>query len=483
MSLLTRAQAKWDAAKSFTVELWSRFRRWKLFVPALVTAPLVLIAGGFGGYSAWDSTRVDIPNVVGDSWPEGIATLKSLGLAVDEGEALDDALSPSCFVVSEQDIAAGTRVVADDTVVALEIEPDERLVPNVVGKTLLEAQDSLQAACFHEKVQPAWCVPEDFSGGEAALTLDELTEETGFSYDLATNLLLDGERTPDSAWIVCDQVQDPSTPQRSSSMVGLMLTVPLTTVPAASGMQLSQALTALKETDDSCALSPRIVPTFTPDPALIRGRSMPSAAETGVWMVGQLRPAVGHAALCGSTVSVDVEWPSTPMPQLIGLHHVPGTPTTATPATAALEAARLEATCSGRGTVTNQVPSAGAPLPVGNSVTCVAELVVPNIVGLDPTTANAVLAEAGLPGLGTGSGYVVSQSPAAGTIALPTQSVTHYAEQPRVLTFRGQPNVSAPSAYYENCTAVRAAGAAPLYRGQPGYAPKLDRDGDGVACE
>ncbi len=31
--------------------------------------------------------------------------------------------------------------------------------------------------------------------------------------------------------------------------------------------------------------------------------------------------------------------------------------------------------------------------------------------------------------------------------------------------------------------AVRAAGKAPLYRGQPGYAPKLDRDGDGIACE
>jgi hypothetical protein len=43
---------------------------------------------------------------------------------------------------------------------------------------------------------------------------------------------------------------------------------------------------------------------------------------------------------------------------------------------------------------------------------------------------------------------------------------------------------SAPkSVYYKNCTAVRAAGAAPLYRGQPGYSSHLDRDGDGVACE
>ena len=37
--------------------------------------------------------------------------------------------------------------------------------------------------------------------------------------------------------------------------------------------------------------------------------------------------------------------------------------------------------------------------------------------------------------------------------------------------------------YYANCDAVRAAGAAPIYRGQPGYSSKLDRDGDGVGCE
>lgn len=37
--------------------------------------------------------------------------------------------------------------------------------------------------------------------------------------------------------------------------------------------------------------------------------------------------------------------------------------------------------------------------------------------------------------------------------------------------------------YYKNCTAVRAAGADPIYRGEPGYAKHLDRDGDGVGCE
>ena len=45
------------------------------------------------------------------------------------------------------------------------------------------------------------------------------------------------------------------------------------------------------------------------------------------------------------------------------------------------------------------------------------------------------------------------------------------------------PTVQEPSVSYANCAAVRAAGAAPIYAGQPGYSSKLDRDGDGVACE
>ncbi len=36
---------------------------------------------------------------------------------------------------------------------------------------------------------------------------------------------------------------------------------------------------------------------------------------------------------------------------------------------------------------------------------------------------------------------------------------------------------------FENCEAAVAAGKAPLRKGEPGYAAKLDTDGDGVACE
>lgn len=39
------------------------------------------------------------------------------------------------------------------------------------------------------------------------------------------------------------------------------------------------------------------------------------------------------------------------------------------------------------------------------------------------------------------------------------------------------------SVYYRNCDAARAAGAAPIYRGQPGYREQMDGDSDGIACE
>lgn len=58
------------------------------------------------------------------------------------------------------------------------------------------------------------------------------------------------------------------------------------------------------------------------------------------------------------------------------------------------------------------------------------------------------------------------------------------APQPVVPQPQPEPEPAPPAAaYYANCAAAKAAGAAPLYAGQPGYRPALDRDKDGVACE
>ena len=39
------------------------------------------------------------------------------------------------------------------------------------------------------------------------------------------------------------------------------------------------------------------------------------------------------------------------------------------------------------------------------------------------------------------------------------------------------------SGVFVNCAAARAAGAAPVRRGESGYGRHLDRDGDGIGCE
>jgi hypothetical protein len=56
-----------------------------------------------------------------------------------------------------------------------------------------------------------------------------------------------------------------------------------------------------------------------------------------------------------------------------------------------------------------------------------------------------------------------------------TPPVARSSRQVQLLTTAGN--------YYANCAAARAAGVAPLRRGEPGYRAGLDRDQDGVACE
>lgn len=68
----------------------------------------------------------------------------------------------------------------------------------------------------------------------------------------------------------------------------------------------------------------------------------------------------------------------------------------------------------------------------------------------------------------------------------------YHCHRPGGSTSRGSataPSVTGPSVTgpapgaYRNCTEARAAGAAPIRAGEPGYGQHLDRDGDGVACE
>nr|WP_236783109.1 DUF1524 domain-containing protein [Arthrobacter sp. QXT-31] len=102
------------------------------------------------------------------------------------------------------------------------------------------------------------------------------------------------------------------------------------------------------------------------------------------------------------------------------------------------------------------------------------------------------------------SGQLASPNEKAPVVAAPAPAVAQpepvvaapapVAPAPAAAAPAPAPVVSAPvmpaplsaapaAAYYANCSAAKAAGAAPLYVGSPGYRPALDRDSDGIACE
>ncbi|MGI4895112.1 MAG: excalibur calcium-binding domain-containing protein, partial [Janthinobacterium lividum] len=92
-----------------------------------------------------------------------------------------------------------------------------------------------------------------------------------------------------------------------------------------------------------------------------------------------------------------------------------------------------------------------------------------------PTTTS-VSAAATPPG-----GVVVGEPVADVPVAIPTQSSV--AEPTTAAPVLEPAPLDGSAVSYVNCAAVRAAGAAPIHTGEPGYSHKLDRDGDGVACE
>lgn len=57
------------------------------------------------------------------------------------------------------------------------------------------------------------------------------------------------------------------------------------------------------------------------------------------------------------------------------------------------------------------------------------------------------------------------------------------ASRPSGLASRTPRGLSNSGGSFANCSAARAAGAAPVKVGDPGYGRHLDRDGDGVGCE
>lgn len=88
------------------------------------------------------------------------------------------------------------------------------------------------------------------------------------------------------------------------------------------------------------------------------------------------------------------------------------------------------------------------------------------------------------------SGSEFEDAPRAFISPAPTdqQPTWTYADPEPVETTRqrfisDEPQSAFGSQSFRNCSHARAAGAAPVRAGDPGYGSHLDRDGDGVGCE
>lgn len=74
----------------------------------------------------------------------------------------------------------------------------------------------------------------------------------------------------------------------------------------------------------------------------------------------------------------------------------------------------------------------------------------------------------------------------AATPATTAASTTRATHSIRATVPPSAPAATAPlvaSGAFTSCSAARAAGAAPVRSGEPGYGPHLDSDRDGVGCE
>lgn len=106
------------------------------------------------------------------------------------------------------------------------------------------------------------------------------------------------------------------------------------------------------------------------------------------------------------------------------------------------------------------------------------------VVPLVPQHVDETSTSASTPPLAPEPGYVPPSTtvPPSVTPEEPSYAPPETREVPT--TYDAPATYDAPtSAYYGSCADARAAGAAPLYAGEPGYRPGLDRDKDGVACE
>lgn len=133
-----------------------------------------------------------------------------------------------------------------------------------------------------------------------------------------------------------------------------------------------------------------------------------------------------------------------------------------------------------------------SPTPATSTLTSSAQLTTSTAAAaqtpVDPT-GSTIPAESAAARTGpVESGSAESESEPVGPEAVASDpgQARRYATAPQPTSVSEQSDTSAstpPVVSYSDCSEARAAGAAPLFRGQPGYTADLDRDNDGIACD
>ncbi|MFE9562962.1 excalibur calcium-binding domain-containing protein [Streptomyces sp. NPDC006487] len=170
----------------------------------------------------------------------------------------------------------------------------------------------------------------------------------------------------------------------------------------------------------------------------------------------------------GSAPTPTGSGPSVPMPGLIGKTSTEAetlvTPLFTKPVEARSAYGDVPlATDHGPWAVCFQTPAAGTPVAGGATVEIL--LVAPGIQC--PSAAGASLHP--------------PKGPSPAETPVPSADPGH--PKPKQPKSSPTPAPGPRDVHYENCTEAKAAGAAPIRRGEPGYGKHLDRDGDGIACD
>ena len=133
----------------------------------------------------------------------------------------------------------------------------------------------------------------------------------------------------------------------------------------------------------------------------------------------------------------------------------------------------------GNWSVTAQEPAAGAQVPAGQAIT----LTVNHDSAKAAASARASASAAAAAEASASAAAAEEQArQEAARAAEQTQQQTQQPVQTEPDQTQEQSDGSSGT-YYANCADAWAAGAAPLHRGDPGYRAGLDRDDDGIACE